>query len=111
MLQRDDDRISLLLMIWDRDVGLEGFSVLVGLDPDSSTGVRDTQPWLEPVLGYLRFVQGTSGGLCAPRHHGHPCSQSSHRLAMEPPQKCHVEKEVETCWELSPGGGLCALDK
>lgn len=62
-----DDRISLLLMIWDRDVGLE---VLMGLDP----GVRDTQQQLELALSYLRFVQGTSARLCALRCDGHPCS-------------------------------------
>lgn len=69
-----DDRIFLLLMIWDRDVGLEGFEVLMGLDPDSSNGIRDMQQQLELLLGYLRFVQGTSAGLCALRHDGHPCS-------------------------------------
>lgn len=111
LLQWNDDRISLLLMIWDRDVGLEGFEVLMGLDPDSSDGIRNTQHWLELVLGYLRFVQGPSAGLCALGHDGHPCSQSSHRLGVEPPQKCHVGEQVETCWELSPGGGLCVLDK
>lgn len=48
--------------------------MLMGLDPDSSNGVRDTQQQLELVLGYLGFVQGMSAGFCALRHDGHPCS-------------------------------------
>ena len=55
------------------DVGLEGFQVPMGFDPDPPDGVGEMQRLPEPALGYLSFFQGTSDGLCAPRRDGHPC--------------------------------------